>query len=72
MYGYLIIGSGLFGATFANLARKAGKNVLVIDKRPHIAGDSHIFGGMPAEYKYYDMDDVVERAMAVAKQELRV
>ena len=32
-YDYLIVGSGLFGATFANLANKAGKKVLVIDKK---------------------------------------
>lgn len=38
-YDYLIIGSGLFGATFAHEAKKAGKSVLVIDKRPHIAGN---------------------------------
>lgn len=38
-YDYLIVGSGLFGATFANLAKKDGKKVLVIDKRPNIAGN---------------------------------
>lgn len=38
-YDYLIVGSGLFGATFAYLARKAGKRCLVIDKRPHLGGN---------------------------------
>ena len=38
-YDYLIVGSGLFGATFANLARKYGKKCLVIDKRAHIGGN---------------------------------
>ena len=38
-YHYLIVGSGLFGATFAHLARKAGKKCLVIDKRPHLGGN---------------------------------
>ena len=38
-YDYLVVGSGLFGATFANLAKKDGKSVLVIDKRNHIAGN---------------------------------
>lgn len=38
-YDYLIVGAGLFGATFANLAKKKGKKVLVIDKRNHIAGN---------------------------------
>ena len=39
MYDYLIVGAGLYGAVFANEMRKAGKSVLVIDKRPHIAGN---------------------------------
>jgi UDP-galactopyranose mutase len=38
-YDYLIIGSGLFGATFAHFAKKAGKKCLVIDKRPHLGGN---------------------------------
>ena len=38
-YDYLIVGAGLFGATFAERAKKAGKRVLVIDRRPHIAGN---------------------------------
>lgn len=38
-YDYLIVGSGLFGATFANLAKKDGKKVLIIEKRPNIAGN---------------------------------
>ena len=38
-YDYLIVGSGLFGAIFAHEANKKGKKCLVIDKRPHIAGN---------------------------------
>ena len=38
-YDYLIVGSGLFGATFAHLAHKQGKTCLVIDKRPHLGGN---------------------------------
>ena len=38
-YDYLIVGAGLFGATFANLAKESGKKVLIIDKRNHIAGN---------------------------------
>ena len=38
-YDYLIVGSGLFGATFAYQAKKAGKSCLVIDKRPHLGGN---------------------------------
>ena len=38
-YDYIIVGAGLFGAVFAHEANKAGKRVLVIDKRPYIAGN---------------------------------
>lgn len=38
-YDYLVVGAGLYGATFAHEAKKAGKSVLVIDKRTHIAGN---------------------------------
>ena len=38
-YDYLVVGSGLFGSIFAHEAKKAGKSVLVIDKRPNIAGN---------------------------------
>ena len=38
-YDYLIVGAGLFGATFAERARKAGRKCFVIDKRDHIAGN---------------------------------
>ena len=38
-YDYLVVGSGLFGATFAHEAVKAGKSVLVLEKRDHIAGN---------------------------------
>ena len=38
-YDYLIVGSGLFGATFAHLAHQAGKRCLVIDKRPQLGGN---------------------------------
>ena len=38
-YDFLVVGAGLFGATFAHEAKKRGKTVLVIDKRPHIAGN---------------------------------
>ncbi|CCX62647.1 putative uncharacterized protein [Bacteroides sp. CAG:598] len=38
-YDYLIVGSGLYGATFAHLATKQGKHCLVIDKRSHLGGN---------------------------------
>ena len=38
-YDYLIVGSGLFGSTFAHLAAKEGKSCLVIDKRSHLGGN---------------------------------
>ncbi len=39
MYDYLVVGAGLYGAVFAHEAKKQGKSVLVIDKRPNIAGN---------------------------------
>lgn len=39
LYDYLIVGSGLFGATFACQAARQGKKCLVIDKRPHLGGN---------------------------------
>ncbi|MBR3362393.1 MAG: NAD(P)-binding protein [Bacilli bacterium] len=48
-YDYLIVGAGLFGATCANRLKKQGKKV--------------IFGGRLADYKYYDMDDVIKKAL---------
>lgn len=38
-YDYLIVGAGLFGATFAHFATKAGKHCLVIDRRTHTGGN---------------------------------
>lgn len=38
-YDYLLVGAGLFSATFAYQAKKAGKKCLVIDKRSHLGGN---------------------------------
>ena len=38
-YDWLIVGSGLYGAVFAYLARQSGKKCLVIEKRPHLGGN---------------------------------
>ena len=38
-YDYLVVGAGLYGAVFAHEARKAEKSVMVIDRRPNIAGN---------------------------------
>lgn len=38
-YDYLVVGTGLYGAIFAHEAKAAGKSVLVVDKRPNIAGN---------------------------------
>lgn len=38
-YDYLVVGSGLYGAIFAQRASSLGKKVLVIEKRPNIAGN---------------------------------
>lgn len=39
MYDYLVVGAGLYGATFAREASDRGCSVLVVEKRPHIAGN---------------------------------
>ena len=39
IYDYLIVGSGLYGSTFARLAKDAGKSVIVVEKRNHIGGN---------------------------------
>lgn len=39
LYDYIIVGSGLFGATFAFRAKQKGKKCLVIEKRPHLGGN---------------------------------
>ena len=39
MYDYLVVGSGLFGAVFAHEAKKAGKSVLVLERRTHVGGN---------------------------------
>lgn len=41
MIDYLVVGSGLYGATFARLARDAGKTCLVIERRPNIGGNAY-------------------------------
>ena len=48
MYDYLIVGAGLYGAVFADRACKAGKRVLVIDKRDHVGGNvyTEVVGGI--------------------------
>lgn len=38
-YDYLIVGAGLYGSTFAYMAKQRGKRCLVIDKRPHLGGN---------------------------------
>ena len=38
-YDYLVVGAGLYGAVFAHEAMQKGKKVMVVDKRPHIAGN---------------------------------
>lgn len=38
-YDYMVVGAGIFGATFAQMAKEKGKNVLVLDRRSHIGGN---------------------------------
>lgn len=73
-YDYIVVGSGLFGATFANLATKKGKKVLVIEKRNHIAGNIytkdiegiqvHMYG---AHIFHTDYEDVWEYVNSFSK-----
>ena len=39
MFDYIVVGAGLFGATIAQKMHEAGKKVLVVDKRSHVAGN---------------------------------
>lgn len=74
MYDYLVVGAGLFGAVFAQQMKEAGKSVLVIDKRDHIAGNIyskemegiqvHIYG---PHIFHTDMDEVWEYVNRFAK-----
>ena len=41
MYDFLIVGAGLYGATFANIMKNNGKKVLIVEKRNHIAGNCY-------------------------------
>lgn len=71
MYNYLIVGSGLYGATVAQQLHNAGKSVLVIDKRPNIAGNVytkpieginvHIYGAHIFNTNNKDVWDYVNR-----------
>ena len=77
-YDLLIVGAGIYGATYAYKAKKEGKRCLVIDQRPHLDGNIYcdlkykelaeqeknvIFGGRLAEYKYYDIAPIIEKVM---------
>ena len=71
MYDYLIVGAGLYGATVAQQLHNAGKSVLVIDKRPNIAGNVytksieginvHIYGAHIFHTNNKDVWDYVNR-----------
>ena len=52
-YDYLIVGSGVYGSVFAHEARQAGKTVLVIEKRPHIAGNVYTEKGEGINFHKY-------------------
>jgi UDP-galactopyranose mutase len=54
VHDYLIVGSGLFGAVFAQQAVENGKRVLVLEKRPHVGGNCH-------SYEYEDTGITVHR-----------
>ena len=69
MYDYIIVGAGLFGATFANLAHKKGLNVLVVEKNNVVGGtirteridniDIHLYGPHIFHTSYKDVWDYI-------------
>ena len=52
-YDYLIVGAGLFGAVFAREMKQRGRNVLVIDKRQHVAGNIYTESVMDIQVHRY-------------------
>ena len=50
-YDYLIVGSGLFGATFAHLAQQQGKRCLVVERRPHTGGK---YGISKCDWRFFE------------------
>ena len=46
-YDLLVVGAGLFGATYACMAHRQGKKCLVIDKRPHLGGNIYKSASLP-------------------------
>ena len=56
-YDYLIVGSGLFGATFAHRAKKAGKESLVIDKRPYYPVNDERNNQLAGQYRAFATQD---------------
>lgn len=71
MYDYLVVGAGLFGSVFAQQMKQAGKSVLVLDKRDHIAGNIyskemegiqvHIYGPHIFHTDMYEVWEYVNR-----------
>jgi UDP-galactopyranose mutase len=81
-YDYLVVGAGLFGATFARAATDSGKKCLVIDRRKHLAGNCfderkegilvNAFGGHIFHTNSRSIWDFVNRFAAFSKYEHRV
>jgi UDP-galactopyranose mutase len=81
-YDYLVVGAGLFGATFARAATDSGKKCLVIDRRKHLAGNCfderkegilvNAFGGHIFHTNSRSIWDFVNRFAAFSRYEHRV
>jgi UDP-galactopyranose mutase len=93
-FDYLVVGAGLFGATFARAACDIGKKCLVRERswgsgiepaypiedernrklysryRKRAETDGYIVGGRLAEYRYYDMHQVIASALKTATKEV--
>lgn len=68
MYDYLVVGSGLYGAVFAQQAKAAGKSVLVIDKRPNIAGNVYTEKVEGINFHKYGAHIFIEKTLIISKK----
>lgn len=70
-YDYMVVGAGIFGATFAQQAKEKGKNILIVDRRGHIGGNVytenrngvtvHVYGSHIAHSDKKDVWDYMNR-----------
>lgn len=72
-YDYFIVGAGLFGPTFAHLAKKAGKTRILEKYKEELSHNNDILvGGRLESYRYYDMDETILSAFELARNEFNI